>query len=623
MKIRDALPRAMELLDSRDRRLLWLSVIIQMATSVLDLIGILLLGLVGALAVTTVQSQPPPAAVTSVADFMGLGQASSQTLVVIFASLAAVVLLLKSGLSSYLTRRVLIFLANRQALTSARLSRELLSRPITFVQRRSSQETSYALMNGAGAATSQLLGHAVIAATEFALLIAISVTLLFINPMVAVASIVFFALIALLLQRRIGHWASRIAQDAAASDIATLNAVQEALGAYREIVVSDRRSHYVDRIQILRWQAARLTADNQFLGMIPKYVFEAALVAGGLALAGLLFSTQDSVAAVAMLALFLAASTRVLPSLMRLQGAVLGMRAAAGAALPTFALAQDLRNSTNDNTTTLDNTPTTFLAASEVSTDSRDRFTPSILLDSVSLTYPTSGRAALKDISLFVPAGSTLGLAGASGAGKSSFADVILGVLEPDAGIVRVGGIEPREAISRWPGRIAYVPQTTAVASGSIRANVALGLPDELIDDAAVVHALMRAHLWHELERQGLSLESVIGEHGLRLSGGQRQRLGLARALYTDPSLLVLDEATSALDAHAEAAITEMLECERGRMTIVVIAHRLSTLRNMDLIAYLSAGNLVGVGSFAELVDQVPAFASQASLMGLRVKDSE
>ena len=164
-----------------------------MSTSLLDLIGVLLIGLVGALAVTTVQSQPPPTAVVRVADLFGLEDLSDQALVSVFAGAAAVVLLTKSVFSSYLTRRVLVFLANRQALVSARLSKELLSRPLTFVQKRSSQETAYALIAGAGAATSQILGQLVIVATELALLVVLAGALLFFSPLVAMGSIVFFA----------------------------------------------------------------------------------------------------------------------------------------------------------------------------------------------------------------------------------------------------------------------------------------------------------------------------------------------------------------------------------------------------------------------------------------------
>ena len=586
-----------------------------MSTSVLDLVGVLLIGLVGALSVTTVQSQPPPATVIGVAEFFGLGNLSEQALVSVFAGAAAAVLLTKSIFSSYLTRRVLVFLANRQALVSARLSKELLSRPLTFVQKRSSQETAYALIAGAGAATSQILGQLVIAATELALLAVLAAALLFLSPLVALGSIVFFALVAFSLQRAMGGWAARVGGIAARADIASLNAVQEALSAYREITVSNRRSMYVDRIQALRWQAAKVMADTQFIGMFPKYMFEAALVVGGFALAGYLFATQDSVAAVGTLALFLAAGTRVMPSLLRLQGAALVLRGAAGAAGPTFELADELANP-------LDSPPVPVEASriKERIRQGNPGFSPTLQLEEINVRYPGATELALAGVSLGVDAGSSLALVGRSGAGKSTLADVLLGVLQPESGTALLGGLPPAQSVEEWPGGIAYVPQEVILANGTIKSNVALGLPDDAIDDEMVWEALERAHFADYLrdEREGIHTE--VGERGIRLSGGQRQRLGIARALYTRPRLLVLDEATSALDAETEQAITRTIDELEGQVTTVVIAHRLSTVRSVDKVVYLTNGRVHAVGTFEDVLRSVPAFQEQARLMGLETQ---
>ena len=583
-----------------------------MATSLLDLAGVLLIGLVGALSVTTIQSQPPPAVVSSVAEYLGLGDISSQDLVLVLAGAAGLVLLTKSLVSSLLTRRVLVFLANRQALVSARLSRALLQQPLTFVQMRSSQETSYALISGAGAATSQILGQLVIAATEFAVLMLLGIALLLISPWAALGAITFFALIGFALQKAMGDWATRIGAVSADADIASLDVIQEALGSYREITVSDRRPFYVDRIQELRWRAAKVAADIQFIGMLPKYVFEAALVAGGLSLAGVLFATQDAVAAVGTLALFLAAGTRVMPSLLRLQGSALSLRAAAGAAGPTFDLARDLGHPQDSPTAKQPRRPATDFERLAL----RD-FEPSIVLRSVTFTYPGQRAPALNGISLSVPAGASLALVGRSGAGKSTLADVILGLLIPNTGQASVGGMDPQECLVTWPGALAYVPQDVSIVKGTIRSNVALGLPTDVVDDGMVWEALRRAHLDDYLREQREGLDTVIGERGVRLSGGQRQRLGIARALYTRPRLLVLDEATSSLDAQAEQAIAETLRDLEGEVTTIVIAHRLSTVRDVDELVYLDSGQVAGRGTFKDLVDTVPDFQHQAHLMGL------
>jgi len=206
---------------------------------------------------------------------------------------------------------------------------------------------------------------------------------------------------------------------------------------------------------------------------------------------------------------------------------------------------------------------------------------------------------------------------GSTGAGKSTLADVIIGVLEPDSGSVTISGASPREAISRWSGAIAYVPQSVALVVGSVRENVALGLPADAIDDDMVWEALQRAHLADFLRNSREGLDTYIGERGMRLSGGQRQRLGIARALYTRPRLLVLDEATSALDAETEGAIVRTLDELEGEVSTITVAHRLATVRRADQLLYLEDGRIIAHGTFDEVRGQVKDFDRQASLLGL------
>jgi ATP-binding cassette subfamily C protein len=602
----------MRLLTKRDRRLFALAVTLQMSTSFLDLAGVLLTGLVGAVAVTTVQSAPPPPAVQQVASTLGLGDLDSESLVIVLAVGAAVVLLGKSILAAIFTRRVLMFLANRQAIVSGRLTKELLSRPITFVQRRTTQETAYALIQGAAAATMQVLGLASIVLTEFSLLVVLSVALFFLDPLITLGSIAFFGLLAWALQKALGNWASRIGNSAAIADIESLGAIQEALSAYREVTVTHRRGQYVARIQSLRWDAAKVAADAQLMGLVPKYLFETALVLGAFVLAGTLFSTKDAAAAVGSLALFLAAASRVMPSLLRLQGSTLALRGAASSATATFDLADELDNPLEHDIGTADITELRKQLSSR-----HPEFSPSIEIKNVTYTYPNAPAPALSNVSISVAPGRSLALAGKSGAGKSTLADIILGVLDPESGEVKVGGLNPTHAIQRWPGGVAYVPQTVVLAKGTVRQNVALGVPDSAIDDEMAWEALERAHLAEYLLTERDGLDTVVGERGIKFSGGQRQRLGIARALYSHPRVLVLDEATSALDAETELAVTETIRDLENEVTTIVIAHRLSTVRHASTVAYLEAGRITAVGTFDEVRSASPAMDRQASLLGI------
>ena len=231
--------------------------------------------------------------------------------------------------------------------------------------------------------------------------------------------------------------------------------------------------------------------------------------------------------------------------------------------------------------------------------------------------YPGSDAPALNGISFTLPPGGALAVVGPSGGGKSTLADAILGVVEPSSGSVRIGGLSPGQFVRRYPGLVAYVPQSVALVSGSVRDNVALGLSQDEIDDDQVWAALRRAHLADYLAGARHGLDTEVGERGVQLSGGERQRLGIARALYTDPRLLVMDEATSALDAETENLVTQTIEELESDVTTITIAHRLATVRRADTVIYLDRGRLLAQGTFEEVRSAVPRFDHQANLLGL------
>lgn len=612
ISVRAAISRSLGLLTKRDRRLFWTVVAIQMSTALLDLLGVVLIGMVAALSVTSVQSQPVPPPIANVLNLMGLGALGTNQVIVVLAGSAAMVLLFKSAFSSFLTRRAFIFLANRQALVSGRIARALFSQSLTFIQRRSTSSTAYALIQGTSTATLVMLGQVVVLATEIALLAVLSVALIAVNPIMALGSIVYFTLIALTLQRAMGRRASRLGNLAADADVESLEAIQEGLSAYRELLVMHRRHLYVDRIQRARWRAARVAAEFQVMAMFPKYMFEAALVVGGFALALALFATEDATAAVATLAVFVAAASRIMPSLMRLQGSALLLRGSASVAQKTFELWDELGQPRQD--------PERLETVEELRqllSQRPESLRAPVSVNCVTFTYPGSSQAAVSAVSLDIPTGSSVALVGRSGSGKSTLADLILGVLTPESGDVRIGGLTASEFAGRFRGAIGYVPQEVPVARASVRDNVALGLPSDAVNDDDVWAALTRANLNKDVREMEQGLDTIVGDGAKRLSGGQRQRLGLARALLTKPVLLVLDEATSALDAETEFAVTQMLSELHGQVTVVVIAHRLSTVRSVDQLAYFEEGYLKDIGRFEDVRARVPALERQAQLMGL------
>ncbi len=224
----------------------------------------------------------------------------------------------------------------------------------------------------------------------------------------------------------------------------------------------------------------------------------------------------------------------------------------------------------------------------------------------------------LDDIDLRIPAGSTVALVGSSGAGKTTLADVLMGLHPPTAGRVAVDGVDIRTDIVGWQRSIGMVPQDVYVLDATLRANVAFGEAPDAVNERRLSAALTRAQLDDLIAELPNGVDTIVGERGGRLSGGQRQRIGIARALYLEPSVLVLDEATSALDSETERRITDTIESLRGQMTVVVIAHRLSTVRNCDLLLYLEQGRIAASGTFESVIAESPAFARLVKLGSAR-----
>ena len=244
-------------------------------------------------------------------------------------------------------------------------------------------------------------------------------------------------------------------------------------------------------------------------------------------------------------------------------------------------------------------------------------FTGEIELQNVTLTYPTKKSPAVRDISLKIKQGQVVSFVGPSGAGKTTIIDVILGVLKPDSGNVQIQSHPPLDAIRLWPGAIGYVPQDVMISNGTIRQNVSLGYSSNEVEEDDIWQALKVAQLAEFVRELPEGLDTPVGDRGTKLSGGQRQRLGIARAMFTKPKLLVLDEATSSLDGTTEASISEAVHSLKGGVTIVMIAHRLSTVKESDVIHYLAKGKLEMSGTFDELRRNIPEFDKQAQLMGM------
>ena len=599
------LRRSMRILTRKDQIRLSLVVLFQISFSLLDLAGVAAIGMIGALTIRGVGSQGPGDRVANVLSFLHLENQSLQKQVAVLAVAATFLFLLRTLLSIVFTRKTLKFLSRRGAHLTTRLFSQSLNQPFLKLQSKSQQETLYALTNGISIISIGVLGVLVNAIADSALLIVLFIGMVFVDAATAFFVLIIFGSLGLIMYFTSHRRVQRLGAIDYKLTIESNQKILEVLSAYREILVRNKRSYYTRQIEKLRIRLADAVAELSFIPYISKYVLESAVILGGVAIAGFQFLINDASRAVATLAIFIAAGTRIAPAVLRVQQGAIQIKGNLAVATPSLDLIDELRL-----VAPLDESDNYFHTE-------HVGFSPRVSIRECNFRYPQADQDAIRKVSLKIESGEVVVFVGSSGAGKSTIVDLLLGVLEPDSGSILISDCNPREAFENWPGAVAYVPQDVLIFNGSIRENIALGFEPTSIPDDVMLDALEKAQLLDYVLALPNGLDSQVGDRGARMSGGQRQRLGIARALLTKPRLLVLDEATSALDGETESNIAEGVQSLKGDVTVVMIAHRLSSVRSAEKVIYLQEGRVVSIGTFDEVRASVPDFDRQASLMGL------
>lgn len=594
----------LEVFSKKDKQKIFAVVLIQTFLGALDLLGVILVGIIGALAVTGIQSGTPGNRVSRALEIFGVESLTLQQQTALLGGVAAIIFVGRTVLSVLFTRKILFFIGRRSAIISGNLVSKILQLNNLEINRRTVQETIYAATTGVVAVTLGVVGTSVAIIADVSLLLVMAGGLLFIDPLVATSTFLLFSGVGFGLFRIMHDRAINLGKRDAELNVLSNEKISEVLTSYREATVRSRRSYYAREISEARYRLSDVLAELAFMPSISKYVIEGTMIVGGVAVAALQFTLQDSKHAIATLAVFLAAGTRIAPAILRVQQGSLLIKSNLGSAKSTLELIATLPESSE-----LSSVPTFQ--------DSYPGFEAKIEVSKVSFTYPRSEKPALINVNLKIDSGSTCAIVGPSGSGKTTLADLILGMFEPTSGHVHISDESPQLVLKNFPGAVAYVPQDVSIINGTIRENVALGYPFSEATDERILAALRTAQLGDFVESLPQGIDSQVGPRGTKLSGGQRQRLGIARAVFTRPLILVLDESTSALDVQTELEVSKAITEIPYPVTKLIIAHRLSTVQTADQVIYIQDGAILATGKFEEIRRKVPNFDIQAKLLGL------
>ena len=593
------------LLNRSDRYKLMLVLIINTGLAFLDLIGVALIGITSAVLIRGLQGLAAGDQVARFLELLNLNELPQRNLLLLLGGCAIFFFILKTILSVYFLRKTLKYMSIRNAQISSSLVSKMLNRPVEKIFSKPIQHQIYNVTHGVEHLVTGAVTSLVMLASDLVLLLVILIGLMMVDPITSIGTFIIFTGIAFILYFLLHKRVVILNTKTAYQSIYFNQKVSEGINSFRDLLIKGGREFYVNEIRKTKMQLASYDAEIKFIPNINKYTIEISVILGIAVIAGIQFYLFDSNRAIAVISVFLAASTRIAPAIIRLQQNVIAVKSSLSAAKPTFELIEEL-----NGVKELEKTETL------ITTNHKD-FSPRVNLNNLKFTYSDAINDTIQDISLEISDGKFVAFVGPSGGGKSTLVDLVLGLLAPSSGSITISGLTPLDAIKKWPGSIGYVPQDVFIENSTVKENICLGFNPDLVADDLVWQALDLADLSDFVKGLEGQLSYRISDAGKNLSGGQRQRLGIARALLTKPKIVIFDEATSALDAETENRVSESILKLTGECTVIFIAHRLSVVRSADMIYYIDKGRIVNQGTFEELRSINADFNNQANFMGI------
>lgn len=585
------------IIDARTRIRLPFALLIMLLLSGLEVLGI---SLIFPLIQTIVGGTLPQSAYFKAA-FTWIKVNSDPHVGLMIASFIFGLFILKNLFSIFLVKWQIKFLAEADLNLSKQVMKQYMSMPYLFYLSGNSVNIASHVMYIVTAACSGFLGGILMIMTDLTMIIVVIALLILFSPLTMLSVGLFVAVVAWAFQFYSKGKTLKIGQlYLDLTNQAWKNVVQTFL-AIKDLRVLDREESIYKNFCELRNQLCKVEVAQKFTQFLPRYFLEIVFSVAALLCCVFIFKIQkgDTSTHLALLGVIGVSFIRLMPSVNRMLSTLQLVRI-------NMPAVETLKNAK--------------CMHEEKQTKSVTKITPvagkghGLVLNQVSFIYPNRDKPAIKNIDLSIQWGESIGLVGASGSGKSTLIEVILGLLIPNSGAVFLDGKELSTELSSWRKRIGYVPQSIYLWDDTLLANISLGIPKNEINKAALARAIKLSNLESLLEQLPQGLETMVGERGVQLSGGQRQCIGIARALYRDPAILILDEATSSLDNESEYRISNMLEEFYGKKTFIIVAHRLSTVRRCDRIAFMEKGRIIDSGDFNDLQRRNEAFRSLVAL---------
>jgi len=552
--------------------------IVGIGLSLLDLAGVILIGLIGSLATLGVTGQEAGGITKALLGILKLSDLSRVEQISFLGVLAGVFLVTKTFVSYFVQKRLAVFIQSRVTDLLSRFLRSTLSWNLTTIGGIPRRQMLQSLQSGIPNLVAGVVMPTFMLVSDFALILLLSGALFFTEPVLALSTTVLFLSAATYLHFRLNTKQRKMGAEL--SEILLENQLNfdALIEGFREAYVRDVRENLILRIEKDRQRAGRILSEFAMVSQLGKYAFEISMVAGAALIVAQQMLVSNSSRAVAIIGLFLAASFRIGPAVLRIQNSILNVRRAIAQSEYTLRLLRDVK---------FENATTAEIAFKAFPEKQKLKGSAIEFID-VDFRYANEKDELISKFNFTSGFGEHIAIVGRSGVGKTTLVDLLVGALSPTKGIIKIFGLDPSQCITRFPGAISYLPQQVFLLNGTIRENICFGYDSKEVSDEKIWKALSKAHLDNWVKSLNGELNFVIWDHGANISGGQRQRLGLARALLTEPQMLILDEATSALDAQTQSDISSTLSELRGQLSLVMIAHRLESISHTDKVIRVS-----------------------------------